>query len=82
MTVNSRNLNRVYARTWTDAQMLQFVVDYLADDASTGSYADYGDWARANAAPSAQTIRNTFGSWTSAKSAALPLLHARRIRDR
>jgi hypothetical protein len=80
LPINVQNRNRTYARTWTDGEMLQFVVDYLAEEASTGSYADYGDWARTRGAPSPQTIRNTFGSWTSAKSAALPLLHARRHR--
>ncbi|MGY1792792.1 sigma factor-like helix-turn-helix DNA-binding protein [Geodermatophilus sp. SYSU D00525] len=71
---------RQYSRRWSEAEMLQCVVDYLADDGSTGSIEDYGNWAREHGAPSGQTVRNTFGSWTAVKSAALPLLHARRHR--
>lgn len=71
---------RVYSRRWTTSDMVSWVVRYLADPASRGTYAEYGEWAVERGGPSAQTIRNAFGSWTAAKSAALPVLHAEALR--
>ena len=60
-----------YRRGWTDAEMLGHVADYLRAEGSTGSYAGYDAYARTvTDAPSAQSVRNRFTSWASAKSAA------------
>ncbi len=68
---------RSYARRWTDTEVLDFVVQYRMADDSRSTYDGYGRWATANGAPSAQTVRNTLGSWSAVKAAALPLIHAR-----
>ena len=65
-----------YKRRWTETQMLDWVVTYLRSDRCRGTYKDFSDWAaRTPGAPSAQTVRNTIGSWTTVKRAAL--LHAK-----
>lgn len=62
-----------YKRRWTETQMLDWAATYLRSDGCRGTYKDFGDWAaRTPGAPSAQTVRNTIGSWTAVKRAALP----------
>lgn len=66
---------RSYRRQWTRAQMVQWVARFLSEPQRRGSYVAYGDYARATVgAPSAQTIRNEFGSWPAAKAEALKSL--------
>lgn len=47
------------------AQVGEFVSRFLAEHPS-GSSADYGPWARENAAPSRSTIIDRFGTWAEA----------------
>lgn len=58
---------------WTEATMVEWVAEYLAEPGTTGSYAGYAEWAKARAgAPSGATIRNRFGGWAAARKAATP----------
>lgn len=69
---------RKYKSLWTDEEILAAVHRYLLDPTSTGSYSGWDFWRRVNApeAPSGQTLRNRFGSWTQAKSSALAQRHS------
>lgn len=61
-----------YERRWTRDDLVDAVVEYLAEDGSRGSFADYERWARRTAGkPSGQTIRTQLGTWSTAKTAAL-----------
>jgi predicted transcriptional regulator len=72
-------VRRHYQRRWSLDEMLQAVAAYLTRDGARGSFADYERWARANdAAPSGQTIRTQFGTWSRAKAEALALVVHRR----
>lgn len=63
-----------YKRRWTETEMLDWASMYLRSDGCRGTYKDFSDWAaRTSGAPSAQTVRNTIGSWTTVKRAALAL---------
>lgn len=69
--LRTRAASRRYARVFDEQAVAAAVGRYLADPASTGSYAGYSDWAKQTPdVPSAQTVRNTCGSWAVAKSAA------------
>lgn len=62
---------RAYGKKWSTTSVLPFVAAYLGE-ATKPSYAGYTAWAReAAGAPSAQTVRNLFGSWSAATKAAL-----------
>lgn len=57
-------------RRWTRDDVAAYVATYLRAQGS-GSYTGYAAWAKETAgAPSAQTVRNTFGGWAAAKEAA------------
>jgi hypothetical protein len=61
-----------YRRSWTKEEMLDWVIAYLGDPRSPGTYAGYGAFARVtDGAPSATTLRNELGTWADIKSAAL-----------
>ena len=64
---------RSYQSAWTDEEILQAVAEYLADTSTTGAYSGWDPWRRATKAnaPSAQTLRNRFGSWSEVKAQAL-----------
>lgn len=69
--LQTRAASRSYARAFDEQAVVAAVGRYLAEPASTGSYAGYSDWAKQTPdVPSAQTVRNTCGSWAVAKSAA------------
>lgn len=60
-----------YRRRWTADDVAAQVAAYLRERGS-GSYTGYASWAKeTEGAPSAQTVRNTFGGWAAAKVAAL-----------
>lgn len=54
---------------WRQAELAQLLATFLGQSAA-GTYRDYARWARSTGAPSGQTIRNAFGSWSAAKAAA------------
>lgn len=63
---------RTYTRRWTAGQMLDAAIDYFASPGATYTYDDFDRWLRTQASlPSAQTIRNQFGSWATVKAAAM-----------
>jgi hypothetical protein len=67
-----------YAKRWTEAELAGHVADYLQSDGATGSYVGYAGHARAvDGAPSAQTVRNAFGGWASAKAAGQQVVERR-----
>ena len=60
-----------YTRRWSREDVATHVATYLHERGS-GSYAGYAAWAKeTEGAPSAQTVRNTFGSWAAAKESAV-----------
>lgn len=66
-----------YTRNWTDAQVLDFVVAYLADPAERGTFDGYSRWASSTpGSPSGPTVRNYLGAWSTVKRDALALLVA------
>lgn len=60
--------DRHYERTWSRAQLLDWVEAYVDDVGATrASYAGFDSWLRARkaqGAPSGQTVRNYLGRWT------------------
>ncbi|WP_164519736.1 sigma factor-like helix-turn-helix DNA-binding protein [Nocardioides ferulae] len=63
---------RSYTRRWTAGTMVDNLIAYFDSPGATGAFADYDQWSRGHAdRPSGQTIRNHFGSWQAAKTAAL-----------
>jgi hypothetical protein len=66
-----------HASKWTDETLLGHVGAYLEEPGSSGSYAGYRAYAsQTEGAPSAQTVRNRFGSWNEAKRLAKDVLGA------
>lgn len=65
--------NREYESRWSDEDLLQIARAYLLDPSAPNSAHRFDEWKRANApdGPSAQTLRNRFGSWTEVKRRAL-----------
>lgn len=65
--------NREYESKWSDEDLLQLARRYLLDPDAPSSAHRFNRWKRANApdGPSAQTLRNRFGSWTEVKRRAL-----------
>ena len=65
--------NREYESKWSDDDLLQIARTYLMDQAAPSSAHRFNEWKRENApdGPSAQTLRNRFGSWTEVKRRAL-----------
>lgn len=71
--LSTRSASRTYTRAFDETTVAAAVARYLAEPGCTGSYAGYAAWAqRIEGAPSAQTVRNTLGSWAQAKAAAVP----------
>ncbi|MEO6882299.1 MAG: hypothetical protein ABI181_15300 [Mycobacteriaceae bacterium] len=69
--LHTRAASRSYARAFDEQAVVAAVGRYLAEPAVTGSYAGYSSWAKQTPdVPSAQTVRNTCGSWVAAKAAA------------
>lgn len=65
------NPGRVYTRNWTTDVMVDWVWAYLSNSESP-TYAKFEKWLRdQSGAPSAQTIRNSLGSWVEMKRAAI-----------
>ncbi|WP_091177627.1 sigma factor-like helix-turn-helix DNA-binding protein [Microlunatus flavus] len=73
--VSGERPNRNYESKWSDEDLLKIVLTYLLDPQSPNSAHRFDDWRRQNApdGPSAQTLRNRFGSWTELKRRALAL---------
>lgn len=64
---------RTYSSRWSDDQLLSWVRSYLAASTSRPTYTGLDDWLRQQSdAPSAQTIRNRYGTWTKVLKATLP----------
>lgn len=65
--------NREYESKWSDEDLLQIVRAYLIDPNGPSSAHRFDEWKRENApdGPSAQTLRNRFGSWTEVKRRSL-----------
>lgn len=68
--LKSNSSSRSYQKKFEASEIVQLVKVYLADSINP-SYAGFSHWLKANpTAPSAQTCRNTFGSWSSLVAAA------------
>lgn len=63
--VESNKASRSYRHKWSEEDLLVWVRRYLAE-AEKPSYADFSRWLRDEVdAPSANTVRNTFGGWSA-----------------
>ncbi len=70
------NKTRSTSRRWSDDEVIGIVGTYLAAPGSTGSFADYSDWAKTqDGAPSGATLRQRF-PWADAKQRAEARLEA------
>nr|WP_246297560.1 hypothetical protein [Janibacter cremeus] len=59
-----------YRHRWSEQDLLDWVRRYLVE-AEKPSYADFSRWLRGQEdAPSANTVRNTFGGWSAVREAA------------
>jgi hypothetical protein len=64
------NTTRSTSRRWTDEQVVGIVASYLRSPGSTGTFADYTAWARAQqGAPSGATLRQRL-PWAEVKARA------------
>ncbi len=64
------NKTRSTSRRWTDEEVVGIVAAYLGSPGSTGTYADYSEWARTqDGAPSGATLRQRF-PWAVLKERA------------
>lgn len=64
------NKTRSTTRRWSDDDVVRIVASYLAGTGSTGTFADYSDWAKqTDGAPSGATLRQRF-SWAEVKQRA------------
>lgn len=62
-----------YNSRWTDEELIAFARDYFLDPAWPNSAHRFDEWRSVNAveAPSFQTLRNRFGTWSNVKRLAL-----------
>lgn len=74
--VESHNTYLTYSKKWSEAEQLDFVLQFLETDISGSSMAMYEKWkSTANPhAPSSQLLRNTFGGWRHVVHVALARL--------
>lgn len=57
-------------------ECLRTIIMFLRDPSQmNGGATAYDDWARHRGAPSTQTVRHRFGTWTAAKQAALDVIN-------
>lgn len=64
------NKTRSTSRRWSDEDVVAVVATYLAAPDSTGTFADYSEWARCHeGAPSGATLRQRF-PWAEVKRRA------------
>ena len=69
--IPGRAIRKNYLRNWSDENMIFWLASFLRQ-ADTASYDAYNHWSQNQAgAPGAQTIRNTFGSWSKSREMAL-----------
>jgi hypothetical protein len=64
--------DRSYSSHWSDADVLAYVLRYLKDPESSGSFAGWDGWRRTNEpkAPSGALMRARFGKWSTIKALA------------
>lgn len=71
------NKTRSTTRRWSDDDVVAAVATYLRAPGSTGSFADYSEWAKTqDGAPSGATLRQRF-PWAEAKQRAQQLVRGR-----
>ena len=61
-----------YESTWTDADLLHFAGQFLAEESSDGTLGGFSKWLAQDAdRPSVGTMRHRLGGWNDIKRAAL-----------
>ena len=61
-----------YKHKWSEEDLIEWVRRYLTE-AARPSYADFSRWLKdQSGAPSANTVRNSFGGWSAVLDAATP----------
>lgn len=69
-------LRHEYSKTWSDVELVSFVVRYLNDENTPGSFDGYRAWReiQLDHVPSEALLRNTFESWSKIKRQALEVI--------
>jgi hypothetical protein len=69
-------LRHEYSKTWSDVELVSFVVRYLNDENTPGSFDGYRAWReiQLDHGPSEALLRNTFESWSKIKRQALEII--------
>lgn len=68
------NKTRSTTRRWSEDAMVRIVAAYLRSPGTTGTFADYSDWARTqDDVPSGATLRQRFPRWNDLKQRAQAL---------
>ena len=69
-------LRHEYSKTWSDVELVRFVVRYLNDENTPGSFDGYRAWReiQLDHVPSEALLRNTFESWSKIKRQALEVI--------
>lgn len=69
-------LRHEYSKTWSDVELVTFVVRYLNDENTPGSFDGYRAWReiQLDHVPSEALLRNTFESWSKIKRQALEVI--------
>lgn len=69
-------LRHEYSKTWSDIELISFVVRYLSNENTPGSFDGYRAWRelQLDHVPSEALLRNTFESWTNTKRQALEVI--------
>lgn len=69
---SGETLRDSYESRWTDADLLRFAGQFLADESSDGTFGGFEIWLSLDVdRPSAPTMRNRLGRWSDIKRAAL-----------
>lgn len=69
---SGETLRDSYESRWTDADLLRFAGQFLADGSSDGTLSGFTAWLAQDAdRPSGPTMRNRLGGWSDIKRAAL-----------
>lgn len=69
-----------YDRVWNDEELISFIIRFLEDKTELSSFDRYLLWRekQTDRVPDGGTIRNYFGTWTSAKNSALEIIRNRK----
>jgi hypothetical protein len=75
------SLRGEYTRTWSEEEVLEYLVSFLKNKEFGIGVISYDDWRAiyGKDAPSSPHIRNLFGTWINAKNSALSYMNKHNI---